>query len=106
MQDHHLFVYVTAPAAEAAPLCETLVRERLAACAHIVAGAQSIYWWNGALERATESVCVLKTTQDRFEALRLRIRELHSYETPCIVALPISAGDKDFLAWIQRETTA
>ncbi len=104
MQDHYLLVYITAPAEEAAPLCETLVRERLAACANILGGARSIYWWDDAVRNATESVCLLKTTADRFPALQQRARELHSYETPCIVALPISAGDEDFLAWLRRET--
>lgn len=105
MQDHHLLVYITAPAEEAAPLCETLVRERLAACANILDGARSLYWWDGAVRNAVESVCVLKTMSSRYEALQARVRELHSYTTPCIVALPLCAGDADFLAWVRKETT-
>ncbi len=101
-----LLVYITAPdAAVAEALCSTLVRERLAACANILEGASSLYWWQGALERASECICLLKTTAERFPALAARAREAHPYETPCIVALPLVAGDRDFLNWIRAEAS-
>ena len=104
MQDHHLLVYITAPAEEAEPLCAALVQERLAACANIVDGVRSLYWWNGAVQHSGESICILKTMSSRYEALQARVRQLHSYTTPCIVALALHAGDADFLAWVQKET--
>ena len=105
MNDPCLFVYITVPnAAEAEGLCGALVRERLAACANILEGVRSMYWWQGSLEKAEECVCILKTTGSRFDALRDRALQLHSYTTPCIVALPIADGNPDFLTWIRAES--
>ena len=102
----HLFVYMTAPDRDTAHrIAAVLVRERLAACANILDGADSIYWWQGVLEEAREAVCVLKTTDRAFPALEARARQLHPYETPCIVALPLAFGSAPFLRWIEEETT-
>jgi periplasmic divalent cation tolerance protein len=99
------FCYVTAGSrAEALTIGRTVVQERLAACANVLAGMTSIYWWQGALEQADEAVLVLKTRAELVERLTARIRELHSYECPCVVALPIAAGNPDYLDWIARET--
>ncbi len=104
--DDCLLVYMTAPDKDsAASWCETLVAERLAACANILDGASSLYWWQGKIEKAAETVCILKTTRSRFAAFTARAKELHSYETPCIVALPLADGLPDFLHWIRAETT-
>lgn len=103
----HLFVYMTAPDKETAgSIARVLVQERLAACANILDGATSLYWWKGEIEEARECLCVLKTTDASFPALEARVRELHPYETPCIVALPISFGSAPFLRWIEEETVA
>ncbi len=100
-----LFVYMTAPdRATARNLAETLVRERLAACANILDGMESWYWWQGEVQQATESVCILKTTAAGYAALEQRARELHPYEIPCIVALPVLRGHEPFLRWIAEET--
>lgn len=100
-----LLVYITAPDRDTArELCETLVHERLAACANILDGMESCYWWQGAMQRATESVCILKTTAPGFSALEKRALELHPYEVPCIVALPLTHGYAPFLRWIAEET--
>jgi periplasmic divalent cation tolerance protein len=64
----------------------------------------SIYWWDGAVQEARETVMLLKTRRSRLDALIARIRELHSYDCPCIVAVPVTAGDPAFLAWIANET--
>jgi periplasmic divalent cation tolerance protein len=77
-----------------------LVEERLAACAQVVGPVASVYWWQGEVESAGEWYCHLKTTAGRVEALVARIRELHPYETPEIVALPVSEGDAAYLQWI------
>lgn len=105
--DTCLVVYVTMPDKTAAlAYCETLIRERLAACANILDNATSVYWWNNSLETSTECVCVFKTTGRRFDAFAARARETHPYEVPCITAWPIADGNPDFLRWIRGETSA
>ena len=104
--DDLLLVYITcADSGEATRLCTALVHERLAACANICDGVHSLYWWQGELQSASELVCVVKTTRCRFAELAARVRELHSYTTPCIVALPLAAADPEYAAWVRRETT-
>lgn len=101
----HILVYITAPSPEqAGVLAETLVRERLVAGANVIASVCSHYWWDGAMQSAAESLCLCKTTMDRFEAVEKRVRALHPYKVPCIIALPIAAGFPPFLEWIERET--
>ena len=104
--DDCLLAYVTMPdKAAAREFCETLVRERLAACANILDGADSVYWWRDTLETARECVCIFKTTRRRYPAFEARALETHPYETPCIVAWPLERGLGDFLNWIRAETT-
>lgn len=79
-----------------------LVEERLAACAQVVGPVSSIYWWQGEVETAGEWYCHLKTTAARVDALIARIRELHPYETPEIVSLPVTEGDAGYLGWIAQ----
>lgn len=98
-------IYVTtAGSDEARRIAETVVTERLAACANILDGVTSIFHWEEKLCRETESVLLLKTTEARVEALTARIKELHSYECPCIVALPIEGGNQAFLEWVARNS--
>lgn len=98
-------VYVTASSAgEALSIGRAVVSERLAACANVLDGMRSVYWWQGALAEDGEAVLILKTTRSCLPALIERIRALHSYETPCITAWPITAGNPDYLAWIAAET--
>jgi periplasmic divalent cation tolerance protein len=100
-----LFVYVTAAdPAEADRIGRAAVTERLAACANILPGMRSIYWWEGRIEEGDEAVLILKTTRPRLDALMARVRELHSYDCPCIEALEVADGNPDFLAWVARET--
>jgi periplasmic divalent cation tolerance protein len=77
-----------------------LVEERLAACAQVVGPVSSVYWWQGEVELAAEWYCHFKTTASRVEGLITRIRELHPYETPEIVALPVAEGDEAYLRWV------
>jgi periplasmic divalent cation tolerance protein len=90
--------------AAADQLAGQLVQERLAACVQIVGPIASVYRWHGAVERAEEWQCQCKTTGARLEALQTRIRELHSYEVPEIVALPLT-GDAAYLAWIEESVS-
>jgi len=99
-------VYVTTSTRdEALNIGRVVVGERLAACANIVGGVRSIYWWEGEVSEDDEALLVLKTSEARLAALIERIRALHSYATPCVTAWPIEAGNPDFLAWIETETS-
>jgi periplasmic divalent cation tolerance protein len=79
-----------------------LVEERLAACAQVLGPVSSTYRWHGQIERATEWYCNLKTTRARSPQLQRRIRELHPYEVPEVIAFPIVGGDADYLQWIEE----
>ncbi len=98
-------VLVTTPTPErAAEIARALVEERLAACGNVVPGLRSIYRWEGKVEDEPEALLVLKTTRARFDALRARVLELHSYQVPEVLALPVEAGSAAYLEWIGRET--
>jgi len=100
-----LFVYVTAKDnTEAKLIAKTVVKERLAACANVLGAIDSVYWWQGRVCEDSETALVLKTSAERKVELISRIRELHTYECPCIVCLPITDGNRDFLKWIAAET--
>ncbi|ACY98677.1 MULTISPECIES: divalent-cation tolerance protein CutA [Thermomonospora] len=89
---------------EAAALAKSAVRERLAACAQLVGPISSTYWWEGEMETAEEWMVVFKTTADNFEELATLITELHSYDTPEIIATPVVAGSSDYLRWVSEQT--
>jgi periplasmic divalent cation tolerance protein len=98
-------VLVTLGSEEAADaLATTLVEERLAACGNIVPGVRSIYRWQGAVQRDTEVLLLLKTVSARVPALSARIRELHSYDVPEVLALPVLGGLQAYLEWIEEST--
>jgi len=100
-----VFVYVTAKDAdEAKTIARTVVGERLAACANLLGGIDSIYWWQGKLCEDSEVALILKSSAERKPGLIERIKELHSYECPCVICLPIDGGTRDFLNWIAAET--
>lgn len=88
--------------AAAERLARVLVEERLAACAQVVGPVSSTYHWEGAVERAAEWYCHLKTTVGRLPALQARIGELHPYEVPEIIAVPVLAGNAAYLRWIEQ----
>lgn len=105
MQPVHT-VLMTAPDPEAADrLATALVEARLAACANLVPGVTSIYRWEGAVERAKEVLLVLKTTRQRLPALLERAAELHPYDVPEVLALPVEAGHVPYLRWVADETS-
>ena len=96
-----LVVLVTVPNAETAEkLAEALVGEQLAACVNVLDGVRSAYRWKGAVERDDELLCICKTTRAAFDRLRARIVELHPYEVPEVIALPVELGHAPYLAWI------
>lgn len=100
-------VYVTAPSGRAAErLGSAMVEEGLAACANVIGPIRSVFRWRGRIERAREAALILKTRTARVAALTRRIKALHSYAVPCVVALPIVGGNADFLAWVAAESAA
>jgi periplasmic divalent cation tolerance protein len=95
-----LVVLVTAPVDQAPELARALCEERLAACVNIVGDVRSIYRWQGKLCDDREALCIIKSTRDRFPALRERIVALHPYEVPEVIALPIEQGHAPYLEWL------
>jgi periplasmic divalent cation tolerance protein len=101
-----LIVLITAPSAEeAARIAEPLVSERLAACVNIVGGVTSIYRWQGEVTRDNETLMIVKTTDERYDELERRVKELHSYTTPEVIAIKIERGSPDYLHWLRESTT-
>jgi periplasmic divalent cation tolerance protein len=99
------FVYVTAADQNGAErLAETVVRERLAACANMLGALQSLYWWEGEVCRGDEVALVFKAARRNVDALTRRICELHPYDCPCVVALPAIGGNPAFLEWVAGES--
>ncbi len=81
-------------------IARTLVDRRLAACVQIVGPIESIYRWRGRVETAREWLCLIKTTRTQFHAVTTTVEELHPYDTPEIIALPIAAGSQRYLEWL------
>ena len=95
----------TASEDEAEAIAETLLADRLAACVQITE-VRSRYVWQGQIQREPEQLLLIKTRAELFEVVRGKIRAMHSYDTPEIVALPITAGDADYLAWLAASSPA
>ncbi len=99
-----IFVYITCKdREEAQTIGKAVVQQRLAACANILDGMESIYWWEGKLESSKETILILKSVESKTEALINLVKEVHSYSVPCIVTLPIENGNPDYLKWIREE---
>lgn len=102
-----IIVYVvTKNKAEAHAIAEAAVSTHLAACANIIEGMTSLFRWQGKIQRAQETIVILKTRQQLFTALKREILKHHSYECPCIVSWPIKSGHTPYLRWLQAETRA
>jgi periplasmic divalent cation tolerance protein len=90
---------------EAEQLAGELIERRLAACVQIVGPITSVYRWQGSVEHSQEWMCRIKTPRELYDRLAAAIRELHSYETPEIIALAVVAADADYSAWAVNETS-
>jgi periplasmic divalent cation tolerance protein len=90
-------------AEEAKRLARALVEEQLAACINIVPGVESVYRWEGRIGTSQELLLIIKSTDAKFSALRDRIQALHSYDTPEIIALPITGGSEKYLSWLREQ---
>jgi len=91
---------------EAARLADMLVGSRLAACVQIMPAMESVYRWQGKIERQSEILLIIKTLKSKFADLEREVRALHSYETPEIIALPIIAGSTPYFAWLDESIGA
>jgi periplasmic divalent cation tolerance protein len=106
MSPEILMLVTCGSAREARRIARSLVNARLAACASLIGSpVRSVYMWKGNLERADEFLLLIKTTLARFKKVRGAILEMHSYDVPEIIALPIVAGHTKYLRWIQSSVS-
>lgn len=104
--DQRVMVFMTCDKKkEASAIARELLRERMAACVSIYPRGNSLYWWKGSIEKACEYLLVAKTRASSLPGLIKAVKAIHSYEVPEIVALPIVAGNRDYLRWVDREAS-
>ncbi len=100
-------VYITASDRdEAVRIGTALIEDRLAACANVIDGARSLYRWEGEVRDDPEAVVILKSRTELMDALASRVKEIHSYDVPCIVSWPILGGNAEYMSWLAAETDA
>ncbi len=100
-----IVILSTVPDAEkAAEIARALVEEHLVACVNIIPGLRSIYRWEGKLADDAEVLCVIKTARDRFDQVAARIKALHPYSVPEVIALPVVKGFEPYLDWVRKST--
>jgi periplasmic divalent cation tolerance protein len=100
-----IVVFMTAPNEdEAAKIARALVETRIAGCVNIIKNIRSIYRWEGKIEDEDEVFMIVKTRKELFKSLAGKVRELHSYSVPEIIAFPIVEGSEDYLQWLRKVT--
>ena len=100
-----VFVYTTWPSTvEAETAGRAIVERRLAACVNILPAMISLYWWEGKLERGEEAVMIIKTRASLSAQVSAAVKDMHSYETPAILVLPVESVEQTYLAWLLGET--
>ncbi len=103
----HVVVFVTVESAdEGQRIADALVESRVASCVNRVGPVHSTYRWEGQVERSEEQLLIIKTVADRFEDVKKKVEELHSYTVPEIIALPIQMGNQSYLDWMIKQVTA
>ncbi len=101
MSGEYIIVFVTTTnKAEAERIAQTLLEEKLIACANIVSPVTSLFHWQGKIDKAEECLVIMKSRRDLFAPLALRLKGLHSYEVPEILAVPIVEGSEAYLSWM------
>ena len=105
--DDYIMVFTTCNSSEiASSIAGAVVKNKLAACVNIVNNIESVYQWQGKIERDKEMLLIIKTRQSLFSQLEQAIQGHHDYELPEIIAVPIAAGEQKYLNWIQSATSA
>ncbi|MFB6257434.1 MAG: divalent-cation tolerance protein CutA [Flavobacteriales bacterium] len=100
------FIYITTESKEEAKkVAAPLIEEGLAACANIIPGMKSVFYWEGEVQSEEECILIVKTDERMNERVMERVRTLHSYDCPCMLVLPVKDGNKDFLDWVQEQIT-
>ena len=98
-------IYITAKDVEEAKVIgKLLLQSRLVACVNISDNINSMYWWKGKIQDDNEAVIIAKTRAELFTKVEEKVKAVHSYDCPCILALPILTGNKEYLNWIKEET--
>ena len=105
MKDYIQVFTTTESKEEAEKISRAVVGKRLAACTQIVGPIKSIYRWKENIEEEEEWLCIIKSLNDLYEQLEKVIKEIHSYEVPEILALPVVAGNQAYLEWLNKELT-
>lgn len=99
-------VLCTCPSDAAATVARILLEERLVACVNIVTGVRSLYWWNGSIEDAEESLLVIKTPVAKYDDLERRLNQIHPYDVPEILSLGVDNGSEAYISWVYDQTLA
>lgn len=101
----YIVIFVTASnPKEAERIARQLLKDKLAACVNILENARSFFWWQGKIDKAEEALLIIKTKRSLMSRLIKKVRSLHSYDVPEIIALPIISGNKKYLDWIDECT--
>lgn len=103
MSDYCLVITTTDSRQEAEELSFRITEARLSACSQIEGPITSVYWWQGELEKGEEWKCTFKTSMVKYEELERKLNEIHSYDTPEIIVIPITKGSKAYLDWMGEE---
>ena len=106
MTDKIVVLSTASSSEEAEKIARNLVDARLAACVNVVPGMRSFYRWKGSIEDAAEWLLVIKSSRERFDALRTELEKLHSYEVPEVIALSVIDGSQNYLNWMDGELGA
>ena len=99
-----IIVFVTVPGLrEGSRISKAILTSRLAACVNVIPGVQSMYQWKGKIVREKEAMLVMKTTRARYQKLEQKIKQLHPYEVPEVIAMPLICGSPQYIGWVTRE---
>lgn len=102
-----IFIYVTYPSdKDAEKVSKALLEDKLVACANILPGHRSLYWWEDKIEDSQEVAVIYKTRRELFEPVESKIKALHPYDVPCVVSLPVEKGAQEFVSWVREQTTS
>ena len=99
-------IYITVPnREEAILLSRELVGKKLAACANIIDHVTSLYWWDGEIDQNNELIIIVKTLSSYVDQIVTLVKQLHSYDCPAILAVPVTGGNNDYIEWISKHVT-